>query len=145
MISGMNHVGISVADLDRSIEFYRNILGMEVVAQAEFAGEAYERVLGLTGVTGKAALLRLNSMQLELFQFNHPIPQQADPNRPVSDHGITHFCIQVTDIHSEHLRLAAAGVRFHCAPQVFFGGALATYGRDPDGNVFELLDTGKAA
>lgn len=138
MITGMNHVGVSVSNLERSIGFYRDLLGMEVVGRTTFEGERYELILGLRGARGKVALVRLGNLRLELFEFESPRPKPAEPNRPVCDHGITHFCLQVTDIQSEYVRLKAAGVPFHCPPQV--GTAIATYGRDPDGNVFELLE-----
>jgi predicted enzyme related to lactoylglutathione lyase len=47
------------------------------------------------------------------------------------------LCFDVDDVEAEYQRLLAAGVRFHTPPQDF-GSARATYGRDPDGNVFEL-------
>ena len=56
------------------------------------------------------------------------------------DHGITHLCLQVEDIDGEYERLKAAGMTFHCAPQKAGKGLRATYGRDPDGNVVELLE-----
>ena len=64
----------------------------------------------------------------------------GDPNRPVCDQGITHICLQVTDIDAEYARLSAAGMRFHCAPQTAPGLCRATYGRDPDGNIVELIE-----
>jgi catechol 2,3-dioxygenase-like lactoylglutathione lyase family enzyme len=145
MVKGMNHVGISVSDLDRSIEFYKNGLGMEVVSQRTFGREKdrgqYDTILGLQGATGRAAMLRLASLRLELWEFSFPAPKSSDPHRPVCDHGITHFCIELTDIRSQYEQLKAAGATFHCPPLDFFGKAMATYGRDPDGNVFELLET----
>lgn len=142
MIKGMNHVGISVRDLDRSLAFYRDVLGMEVVIAAAFGGEKYEKVLDLQGTRGRAALLRLKGteMRVELFEFDRPTPKAADPVRPVCDHGITHFALAVEDIHGEYRRLQAAGVVFHCPPVMFSPSAWATYARDPDGNVFELLE-----
>jgi catechol 2,3-dioxygenase-like lactoylglutathione lyase family enzyme len=140
MIKGMNHVGISVVSLDRSIGFYRDLLGMEVVEQEAFEGIRYDRILALDGVAGKTALLRHGNMQVELFEFSSPHPRKADCDRPVCDHGITHFCIEVTDIDGVYERLRTAGIRFHCSPLDFDGSARATYGRDPDGNVFELLE-----
>ena len=57
--------------------------------------------------------------------------------RPVCDHGITHLALQVSDIEAEHQRLADAGMFFHCPP----GEQIrAIYGRDPDGNVVELME-----
>lgn len=138
MITGMNHVGVSVSNLDRSVEFYRDVLGMSLVVAGQVGGESYERVFGLKGARARGALLRLGNFQIELFEFAEPVPHPVDPNRPVCDHGITHFCLDVSDIHGEYRRLAAAGVRFHCPPEEFSGEAYATYARDPDGNVFEL-------
>lgn len=139
MIKGMNHVGVSVANLDRSIEFYRILLGMQIVSEGTFSGNLYESILGLRAATGRSATLSSGHMRIELFEFSHPSPKTAAPDRPVCDHGITHFCIEVGDIISEYERLRAAGVAFHCPP-LDFGTAKATYGRDPDGNVFELLE-----
>lgn len=138
MITGMNHVGVSVSDLERSVAFYRDVLGMSVVVRGDFGDDRYRRVLGLEDPRGRAALLRLGSFQIELFEFASPAPRAGDINRPVCDHGITHFCLDVADIHVAYQRLKAEGVRFHCPPEEFAGEAIVTYARDPDGNVFEL-------
>lgn len=142
MIRRMNHVGVSVSNLERSLGFYRDLLGLEVLIHRPFEGERYEKILGLKGVKGKVAFLKSKSggLQIELFEFAHPAPKPADAARPVCDQGITHFCIEVQDIEGEYARLKAAGVAFHCPPLDFSGQAKATYGRDPDGNVFELLE-----
>jgi len=136
----MNHVGLSVLDINRSVKFYCDILGMEVVGKVSFAGVQYEMVLALQGASGKAVLLRGENIQLELFEFSHPLPKRKDPRYPVSDHGLSHFCIEVVDILGEYERLKEAGVYFHCPPVVFSSGATATYARDPDGNVIEFLE-----
>jgi len=134
----LNHVGISVRNLQRSIAFYRDMLGMQVVGEGDFSGEQYEQILALPQVRGRAAMLECDGLRIELFEFVTPDPGRADPARPVSDHGISHFCIEVAEVAPLYERLRACGVSFHCPP-LRFGGARATYGRDPDGNVFELL------
>lgn len=139
MIDGIDHVGMSVASLDRALAFYRDMLGMRVVAEGAL-DERHDAITNLTGVKCKGVLLRIGSLQLELFEFANPLPRPGDHDRPVCDHGITHFAIQVTDIEREYKRLTAAGVAFHCPPQKLPSGNKATYGRDPDGNVFELLE-----
>ena len=149
MIRGIEHVGLSVSSMDRAVEFYRNAFGMELVSRSRFCEGSYEyakkmAILGLKDASGESALLRLGDMQIELFEFASPQPKLAEPNRPVCDHGISHFCLQVADMQEEYARLKAAGVVFHCEPQHFPGQALVTYGRDPDGNVFELLEWIKA-
>lgn len=141
MIQELNHVGLSVTSLERAVAFYRDLLGMEVVIAAPFGGERYETITGLKGTKGRAALLELKGtgLRVELFEFDYPAPAALDPRRPVCDRGITHFCIGVTDIESEYSRLKAAGVHFHSAPYRS-PTSTAVYGRDPDGNVFELLE-----
>jgi catechol 2,3-dioxygenase-like lactoylglutathione lyase family enzyme len=141
MIKGFNHVGISVANLDRSIEFYRDVLGMELVAPPfPFGGPLFAQVMALESPCGRIGFLSNGSLQLELFEFSQPRSLPQDPNYSVADRGISHFCVEVTDIAAMYDRLLAAGVRFHCPVLRFPGGIQATYGRDPDGNVFELLD-----
>jgi glyoxylase I family protein len=143
MTKSLNHVGLSVANLERAVEFYRTGFGMEIASQGAFdpetEGGRYAAILGLSNPRGRVALLKAGNLQLELFEFSHPSPERNRPDRPVCDHGITHFCVEVEDIDREHQRLVAAGASFHCRPLTFFGKATATYGRDPDGNVFELL------
>jgi hypothetical protein len=85
------------------------------------------------------ASLERGDLRIELFEFSFPIPKPNAPNRPVCDQGITHFCVEVLEIEQEYQRLRQLGAQFHCEPQVFPGEAVVTYGRDPDGNVFELL------
>jgi len=139
MTMKLSHIGISVADLDRSVQFYKHLLGAEVLVEGPFEGRDYGRILRLDNPAGKVALLKAGNIELELFEFAHPTPEPMSRDRPVCNHGITHFCIEVTDIDGEYNRLCANGVAFHCAPIEFFGTAKATYGRDPDGNVFELV------
>jgi catechol 2,3-dioxygenase-like lactoylglutathione lyase family enzyme len=134
-----SHVGISVASLERSLAFYRDLLGMKVVEEVTFKGERYEAILALKGARGRIAILKSGNLALELFEFVEPTPKPADRTRPVSDHGITHVAVEVDNIQALYDRLSAAGVSFHCPPIHFPACATATYARDPDGNVVEML------
>ena len=138
MIDGINRVAISTGGFERSLGFYRNLIGMELVSDGPFGGTLYDNIMGLKNATGRATMLRLGNAQLELFEFANPNPKENDLSRPVCDLGITHISFDVTDIHEEYKQLKAAGVPFHGPPQDS-GFATATYGRDPDSNVFELL------
>lgn len=140
MIRSLEHVGISVSSLERSLGFYRDLLGMEVIDNGEFSGDLYERILGLEGARGKVALLRSGGLQIELFEFAHPVSVVRPSWRPVAELGISHFCIEVHDLDGLYRRLSAAGTVFHSTPLEFSGVGKATYGRDPDGNVFELFE-----
>ena len=145
MINDIQHTAISTGDMERALAFYRDLLGFEVLSDTSWEKGSeqtanVERLMELDGVAFRVAMLRLGTSQLELFEFDSPVPTPSDPNRPVCDHGITHICLSVTDIDSEYERLERAGMRFHCPPVDFGGGTVATYGRDPDGNVVELYE-----
>jgi catechol 2,3-dioxygenase-like lactoylglutathione lyase family enzyme len=139
MMKAIHHTAISTPDLDRLTKFYRDLLGFEVESESGWpAGiEIADNIVGLKDSAAKIAMLKLGDFRLELFQFSSPEPKSSDPNRPVCDHGLTHLAFTVEDIHAEYDRLVKAGMIFHCPPQNI--GATVTYGRDPDGNVVELM------
>ena len=141
MIRGIHHTAISTGNLDRSLAFYRDLLGFEAVLRFEWpAGtEAADNITGLKDSAARTAMLKAGNMLIEIFEYSSPTPKEGDPARPVCDHGFTHICVDVADIEAEYERLRAAGMTFHCPPQDL-GIAKATYGRDPDGNVVELQE-----
>lgn len=146
MIKGIHHVGISVTKLERSIEFYTELLDMEVAAPPfPLSGALLEQVTALPHLQGRMAVVRKGSLLIELFEFTRPTPAIKDPNYPLSNHGISHFGIEVDNVAAAYERLSAAGVLFHSPVMRFERGVQATYGRDPDGNVFELLEMPKIA
>jgi len=141
MLLGFHHAAIATPDLERCLRFYTGVLGCEVVRTFgwEAGSEAADAVTGLEGSAARAAMLRLGSSHLEIFEFSAPAAAARRGERAVNEPGITHICLQVADIHAEYERLQAAGMRFHCPPQAQESG-FVTYGRDPDGNVIELLE-----
>ena len=136
-----NHVGISVADIERSISFYRDMFGMEQLCDVfPFGGEQFDAIMDIAGVQGRMCMIGKGNLQLELFEFSNPDPGTKDPEYPVSDRGYSHFGFDVDDIEETYDRLKAAGVRIHSPVITFMGGGMkAIYARDPDGNVFEVL------
>ena len=141
MIHGINHVAISTGDIVSLSAFYQETLGFEEVFKLNWdvGDQTLDNITGLNDSSAKIIMLKCGNACLELFEYQTPPPKPGDENRPVCDHGITHLCLQVTDIDSEYNRLKNAGMRFHCPPQTV-GDLRATYGRDPDGNVIELLE-----
>ncbi len=142
MIQGIHHTAISTGDLERSLRFYKDLLGFEEVFASgwEVGAEVADNITGLKDSSARLVMLKAGNAFIELFQYKTPTPKPAEAMRPVCDHGITHLCLNVTDIDAEYERLKAAGMIFHCPPQGAGSGVRATYGRDPDGNVVELLE-----
>ena len=140
-IIGFHHAAISTPNLERLVAFYRDVFGFETVFEFEWAGvDAFDRMLAVKGTAARVAMLRTGNSFLEFFEFSSPTPKPQDPERPVIDHGFTHICVAVDDAVAECARLESLGVRLHC-PVIKSGLPVAgTYGRDPDGNVFEILE-----
>jgi catechol 2,3-dioxygenase-like lactoylglutathione lyase family enzyme len=146
MIRGIHHTAISTADLERSLRFYRDLLGFEVLYTFawEAGTKAADQITGLKDSAARLAMVKAGNACIEIFQYSSPAPKFAEPMRPVCDHGFTHICLDVTDIDAEYERLKSAGMMFHCPPQDL-RGVRVTYGRDPDGNVVELREVTDAS
>lgn len=141
MMMRFHHAAISTPDLARSVRFYTEVVGcQEAWAFNWEAGSAEaDAMTGLKDSAAHAVMLKLGDSFLEIFEFGSPTPTPSDPNRPVCDHGITHVCLQVEDLHSEYERLKEAGMKFLSRPLTQESGYVI-YGRDPDGNVVELIE-----
>jgi catechol 2,3-dioxygenase-like lactoylglutathione lyase family enzyme len=137
-----HHFNYTVADMDRALGFYRDILGLEVlndwVSDAGYLGE----ITGFSGVKLRLAFVRLpgTDAKLELIQYLEPAG--AARELPTNVPGACHLCFDVPDIHEAYRELSAAGVRFKSAPveitSVANRGAWGVYLTDPDGITLEL-------
>jgi len=141
MIKGFHHAAISTPDLERCIDFYTNTIGGEVIEK--FGWEAgmplADEITGVDNSAANAALVKVGDTHLEIFEFTSPDQKPRTHPRSVHLHGITHICLEVTDIESEYQRLSDAGVIFNAPPNTQYGRSMV-YGHDPDGNVIELLE-----
>lgn len=143
MIKGFHHAAISTPDLTRCVHFYTQIIGGKVAWEFGWdqgTSEA-DNVTGLSNSACRAVMLIIGETFLEVFEYRSPAQTQTPltQKRPVSDHGITHVCLEVTDIKAEFERLKLAGMYFHSEPASQEGSSMV-YGRDPDGNVLELIE-----
>ena len=95
--------------------------------------------LGLEDSACRVAILSVGGRYLEFFEFD--VPEQED-KAPVQAHqyGIAHICLQVSDCQAEYERLSKSGMNFNASPLEMPAGAIFTYGRDPDGNIIEILE-----
>jgi catechol 2,3-dioxygenase-like lactoylglutathione lyase family enzyme len=136
----LTHIGICVSDLERSLRFYRDLLGFTYEHDLEVAGEPTDTLLRLRDVHLKAVYLTRDGVRIELLHFASP-PGPAVRARPFTERGLTHLSFRVADLDATLEALRAAGervceetvVRF---PEFQAGAALVT---DPDGQVIELV------
>lgn len=144
MIRGIHHTSISTQAFDRLVTFYRDVIGLELIASYGWGRESpdaekLDSIVGLKGSTTRSALFRAGNTHLEIFQYLTPPGKDPIADRPACDAGLTHVAFDVVDIFAEYERLRSAGVRFHAEPQTV-GLFRSTYGRDCDGNIFELQE-----
>src|SRR5712691_7759439 len=97
-IVGAHHTSFTVADLEQSLAFFRDRLGLEVVFTREVRDEYIGRIVGLPGCAIKAALLRVpgSNHHVELFQYLSP-PGQTYQLRPC-DPGSSHLSLLVDNL-----------------------------------------------
>ena len=132
------HTALVTADIDRLSAFYAGVTGAPVHRRGSFGPDAkFDLVGGFKNARFHGAWLRTANAELEFWQYLEP-ETRAAPRRRVSDVGWNHLCFETGDLSAEIARLTADGVEFH-GPAMDFGGARVAYARDPDGNVFELL------
>jgi catechol 2,3-dioxygenase-like lactoylglutathione lyase family enzyme len=147
---GWHHVGLTVRDIERSLHYYRDLLGLSLVRRRDADADYLGRQTGYPGVRLKVASLQLGpgpaaGPTLELAQYmTHP-GDAADTatNRP----GNSHLCFQVADIHALYDALCAQGVSFRTAPVAITAGpnqgGFGVYLSDPDGYTIELFQPPK--
>jgi catechol 2,3-dioxygenase-like lactoylglutathione lyase family enzyme len=141
VILGIHHPALSVPNMADALAFYCGALGFEPVMEMELPTgiEMMSRAFDLEEAGYKVAMLRKGNSCIELFEFTGDGVPAADPNRPVNKHGITHICLAANEYEKDYAALQAAGVVFNTEPN---GAAPSrwVYGRDPFGNVIELLE-----
>ncbi|MGO8957417.1 MAG: VOC family protein [Streptosporangiaceae bacterium] len=143
----IHHVGITVAQLDRSLAFYRDLLGMRVVGLEE--DEDVGAIVGLPGARARIADLDAGNGQiLELLEYLQG-NGDAHAHRPDLA-GSCHISLQVGDLSSALARLADAGLmpvgaQAKLAGDGVWQGCTVVYLRDPDGVFVELIEAGASA
>lgn len=145
-ISGVDSVGLTVSDLDRSIDFYTTVLTFEKVSVSEVHGDAPEHFTGIFGVRIRTARLRLGDEYVELTEFLTPRGRPAPADARSNDRWFQHIAIIVSDMDRAYERLREFKVQHASpAPQRLpdwnrnAGGIRAFYFRDPDGHPLEVL------
>ena len=103
----VNHIGLTVRDVERSVAFYRDVAGMEVFSRRRMHGEWFDTLTHNDGAVIDVAMLRLGTFTLQLVQYL----EAGGDVLPVAHHhvGNPHLCINVDDVEAFHARTTAQG------------------------------------
>ena len=108
-VRGLDHVSVTVADLDRSLAFYRDLLGLRVRETGEEEGGQMARIVGFPGVRFRYADVELGDGRiLELLQYLEPAGTPR--SQRTCDPGSGHIAFLVADIDEAYAELVGAGV-----------------------------------
>jgi catechol 2,3-dioxygenase-like lactoylglutathione lyase family enzyme len=140
----MLRTAYTISDMDRSLAFYRDLLGLRVVRDKVRSGESYEQLLGVEGVNLRVALLEdgTSGHLLELVQYLQPAATRRVSRE--TEVGASTMCFIVDDLSATYERLRGAGVRSRSAPAAFIqegrqvGRIVAVF--DPDEIPVVLLE-----
>ena len=142
-IIAADHTGITVENLERSLAFWRDVLGLELSHTAHQTGELAKEITGVTGSEIKLAVLKTpGGHKIELLEYLAPPDRTHSDVRPC-DVGHAHVALLVDDLDTVLDRIAASGWKSAGKPQTLKmgpnAGKCVVYVRDPDGTTIEFM------
>ena len=147
MIGRIYHVGLTVSDLDRSVAFYRDTLGLAYIGEIRMDGEETDALFGRKNCRARVAYLngadREDMPPVELIEFVSP----GSEKRPADlfTTSVSELCFYTDDIDAAYEKLRRHHVECLSGPRNFdftdagFGKSRAFYFRDPDGIILEMM------
>ena len=142
-----DHTGITVSNVERSLAFWRDVMGFELSHTAHQKGELAKEITGVEGADIKLAVLRTpGGHKIELLEYLAPADRKRATLR-ACDVGSVHVAMLVEDLDAVLAQIGASGWRAAGKPQTLTKGPNAgkrvVYVRDPDGTTIELLQIAK--
>ena len=142
LINTIHHTAFTVSNIERSIAFYRDLLGMKVLwdsvqAGVGYKGPACDKITGCPGTEQHIVYMGIGGGILELVEYT-PTGKLLENNK-ASDVGASHICLKTDDIRAIYEKLLANNVAVHCPPQNR-GELSVFYFRDPDGIILEAIE-----
>jgi catechol 2,3-dioxygenase-like lactoylglutathione lyase family enzyme len=140
-----DHTGITVSNLERSLPFWRDVLGFELSHRAHQTGEMASEITGIAGAEIKLAVVKApGGHKIELLEYLAPPDRKRHVDLRPCDVGSVHVALVVDDLEGVLLRIAAAGWKAAGKPQTLTSGPNAgkrvIYVRDPDGTIIEFME-----
>ena len=145
-VVALDSIGLTVSDIDRSVDFFSKVLSFEKVSDKEIFGSEYEHLQGLFGVRARVVRMKLGDESIELTEYltpkGRPIPADSRSN----DRWFQHIAIIVSDMDRAYEWLRQNKVEYaSTGPQTLpewntnAAGIKAFYFKDPDHHALEIL------
>ena len=132
-----HHVGTTVADLDRAVDFYHDVLGLEVLTRFSVAGDAFATGVDVPGASADFAHLDAGGVRIELVEYD---PEGDDATGAVLNQpGANHLGFAVDDLDGFYDDLPA-DVETLSEPQTTESGTRICFLKDPEDNLIEVLE-----
>ena len=142
-----DHTGITVANLERSLAFWRDVLGFELSHTAHQTGKLAEEITGEAGAEIKLAVLKApGGHKIELLEYLAPPDRKRSDLRPC-DVGHVHVALLIDDLNAILEKIGESGWKPAGKPQTLRTGPntgkRVVYVRDPDGTTIEFMEMPK--
>src|ERR1051325_11568008 len=100
MLRAIDHINIVVADLERSVKFYTEVLGFRKTHDVYMEGDWIEAIIGLRGVKGLVAFVETpgGGMRIELVEYRAPAGVVLAENSQANTRGLRHIAFRVENI-----------------------------------------------
>ena len=140
MIKEFHHIAIGVRDLDESVKFYTEVLGMELDYSAHHIGDKASKVVGVEDAELDIRVVRKGETRLELIDYKGK--QKKDTGYLDQDSlGLLHICFVVSEVDMEYERIKSMGWKPNTPPTVTReNGPKLFYFRGPDNVIIELYE-----
>ncbi|MBZ6495915.1 VOC family protein [Natrinema longum] len=132
-----HHVGITVSDLEETLAFYRDVLGLPVADRFGVGGEAFSDAVGVEGASADFAHLEADGTRIELVEYEPEA--RGSPAAGLNQPGATHVGLSVDDLEAFADALPA-DVPTISGPRTTESGTTIMFLRDPEGNLIEVLE-----
>ena len=143
-IIAADHTGITVSNLDRSLAFWRDVLGFELSHTAHQTGEMASEITGVAGAEIKLAVVKTpGGHKIELLEYIAPADRKRHVDFRPCDLGSVHVALNVDDLDAVLSAINVSGWKAAGKPQTLQSGPNAgkrvVYVRDPDGTTIEFM------
>ena len=138
MIEYLGHIGLGVRDMERSLAFYRDLIGMQLLMDLDVTDDRIGRVIGMPGAKCRIAHLQLGNAMLELFEYSFPEGVNKARDMRQCDYGLIHIGFEINDFHRHVEELRQNNIEFLGEPVEFRPEVWVVYFKGPDGEVCEF-------